>query len=134
MNKNDSCTKWFGISVQCLLLLATYDGLCPSSVLAEKLNTKPSFLRKVITHLVKADLVHAKEGRNGGYSLQSRPENIKLIQVYHAIKADPYSNRFLEIDTECFNSSTHSSLLNLRDEMEEWLEIGLATKTLADML
>lgn len=135
MNNNVSCTKWFGLSVQCLLVLAEYDGICPSTVLAERLHTKSSFLRKILTHLVKAELVAAKEGRNGGYSLGKRPEDITLSHVYESIKADPYAKGFLDVDgTECFDSSTHRALLNLRDEMEQWLLEGLSRKTLADLL
>jgi Rrf2 family protein len=135
MNKNVSCTKWFGLSVQCLLVLAAYDGICPSTVLAEKLHTKSSFVRKILTHLVKAELVAAKEGRNGGYLLAKKPEDISLVDVYEAVKADPYAKGFLDIEgMECFASSTHDALIGLRDEMEQWLLDGLSRKKLADLL
>ncbi|MBM7705041.1 RrF2 family transcriptional regulator [Metabacillus iocasae] len=134
MSGKVSSTKWFGLAVQSLLVLARYDEICPSGVLAEKLNAKSPFLRKVLTNLVKSGLVMAKEGRNGGYSLGKPPEEITLVDVYHAVRTDPYAKGFLDVNEECFTSSTHDALVSLRDEMEGWLIEGLSKKTLAELL
>ncbi|MEI4801234.1 RrF2 family transcriptional regulator [Bacillus sp. NPDC077411] len=135
MKEKVSSTKWFGLAVQSLLVLADYDGICPSAIMAEKLGTKSLFLRKILTHLVKAELIAAKEGRDGGYYLARSANEITLVEVYDAIRADPYSKGFLDVDgKECFSPSTCSALYELRDEMERWLVDGLAKKKLADLL
>jgi hypothetical protein len=41
-----SSTKWFGLALQSLLVLADFDGIAPSGVLADKLGAKSSFLRR----------------------------------------------------------------------------------------
>ncbi|TYR81516.1 Rrf2 family transcriptional regulator [Priestia megaterium] len=135
MKTNVSSTKWFGLAVQCLLVLDEHEELCPSGVLADKLGANSQFLRKILTHLVKSGLIRAKEGRNGGYSLAKPPKEITLASIYEAVRADPYAKGFLDVSSsECFGHSTHDALLELRDEMESWLVEGLSRKTLADLL
>lgn len=45
-----------------------------------------SFLVKIARDLIGANLVRAKEGRGGGYSLVSEPSKITLKQVIEAIE------------------------------------------------
>ncbi|WP_010171099.1 Rrf2 family transcriptional regulator [Bacillus coahuilensis] len=88
-----------------------------------------------MTHLVKAKLIQAKEGRDGGYYLMKSPEDITLFEVYEAMRAEPFPRGFLDVQSkECFAPSTQDALFGLRDEMEGWLIAGLKEKTLADLL
>ncbi|KGX87693.1 RrF2 family transcriptional regulator [Pontibacillus litoralis] len=135
MAEKVSSMKWFGLALEALLVLANEDTLCPSGKLAEKLNSKSTFLRKILTHLVKAELIQAKEGRDGGYALKKRPETITLAEVYDAMKAETFPKGFLDVESkECFLPNTQASLCNLREEMEEWIVTGLKEKTLADLM
>ncbi|MFD1019717.1 RrF2 family transcriptional regulator [Thalassobacillus hwangdonensis] len=135
MAEKVSSLKWFGTALKALLVLADHEGRCPSGQMAEKLESKSLYLRKVLTHLVKAGLIHAKEGRDGGYSLAERPENITLAEVYEAMRSETISKGFLEVEGDaCFSPSTTSALCELRNEMEGWIVDGLEQKTLADLL
>ncbi|WP_420835804.1 RrF2 family transcriptional regulator [Bacillus weihaiensis] len=130
-----SNTSWYGLALQALIILATHEGICPSSVMAKKLGFQSTFLRKVLTHLVKADIIQAKEGRDGGYSLNKSPEEITLAGVYHALTAELFPKGFLNVQSkECFAPPTQDALCDLRDEMEGWIIEGLEKKTLADLL
>ncbi|PLR66904.1 MULTISPECIES: RrF2 family transcriptional regulator [Bacillaceae] len=135
MAEKISSTGWFGMALQALIILADYEGLCPSGKIAEKLESQSAFLRKILTHLVKAGLIQAKEGRDGGYSLVKDPGDITLAEVYDAMKAEPFTKGFLCIESkECFDSTTRTALFELRNEMESWIVDGLKQKTIADLL
>lgn len=123
------------MALQALIVLSDYEGLCPSGKIAEKLESQSAFLRKILTHLVKAGLIQAKEGRDGGYSLVKDPRDITLMEVYDVMKAEPFTKDLLCVEgKECFTSTTRSALIELRDEMESWIVEGLKQKTLADLL
>ncbi len=66
MSEKVSSIMWFSLAVQALLVLADHDGLCNSNKLAVKLDSESGFLRKILSNLVKAGLIQAKEGRDGG--------------------------------------------------------------------
>ncbi|WP_347551602.1 Rrf2 family transcriptional regulator [Pseudalkalibacillus hwajinpoensis] len=135
MAENVSSTRWFGMALQALVVLADHEGLCPSGKMAEKLNSQSAFLRKILTHLVKGGLIQAKEGREGGYSLVKDPADITLAEVYDAMRAEPFPKGFLEVASkECFAPPTRDALCELRDEMESWIVEGLKQKTIADLL
>ncbi|MGM7700487.1 RrF2 family transcriptional regulator [Pseudalkalibacillus sp. Hm43] len=135
MAEKVSNTKWFGMALQALIVLAEEDTLCPSGKIAEKLESQSAFLRKILTHLVKADLIQAKEGRDGGYSLVKKPEEITLAEVYEAMKAENSQKGFLGVESkECFAPPTREALFELKDEMESWLVEGLKQKTIADLI
>lgn len=135
MAEKVSSTRWFGMALQALIVLAQNEGLCPSGKLAEKLDSKSVFLRKILTHLVKADLIQAKEGRDGGYSLVKNPDEIQLSEVYDAMRAETFPKGFFDVESkECFAPPTRESLFELRDEMEGWVIEGLQKKTLADLI
>lgn len=136
MAEKVSSIKWFGLAVQALLVLADHDQLCPSGMLAEQIGYRSAFLRKILTNLVKAGLIQAKEGRDGGYSLAKDPAEISLADVYFAMRAEPFSTGFLEVNhrVECFPPKTLNALCNLKNEMEDWLIEGLSKKSIADLL
>ena len=131
MSKKVSSIMWFGLSIQALLVLAENDGLYPSSKLADKLHSDSGFLRKILSNLVKAGLLQAKEGRDGGYSLAKEPHQIVLADIYAAISSETFFKGFLDVNSkECFEPV----LCNLKTEMESWIINGLKQKTLADLL
>jgi Rrf2 family protein len=80
-------TGWFRIAVQSLVLLAETDGLCNSATIAQELKAHATFLRRVLVSLVQAQIVVAREGRDGGYRLARPPESITLADVYRATRS-----------------------------------------------
>ncbi|WP_369900282.1 Rrf2 family transcriptional regulator [Bacillus manliponensis] len=135
MKDKVSSTRWFGLALQSLLVLAENDGMCTSKILAQKLEAQSTFLRKILAILVREGLIHAKEGRDGGYYLAKSVNDISLKDVYDAMRSEPYSKGFLDVDGKaCFPPETRIALYELKDEMENWLVEGLAKKTLADLL
>lgn len=54
--------------------------------LASHLNLSPTYLSKILTQLVKADLIHSTPGVNGGYSLRRPKAEISFFDVIQAIE------------------------------------------------
>ena len=46
----------------------------------------PDYLAKVMQCLVRAGLVEAQRGKNGGFSLVSTPENVTVLDVINAVE------------------------------------------------
>jgi Rrf2 family protein len=54
--------------------------------LASHMNISHTYLSKVLTQLVKADLIQSTPGVNGGYSLRKKKEDISFFDVTQAIE------------------------------------------------
>jgi Rrf2 family protein len=65
-----------------------YDGSENLSLqpLANHLNMSPTYLSKILTQLVKADLIQSTPGVNGGYSLRKKKEDISFFDVTQAVE------------------------------------------------
>lgn len=81
-------TSQFAIATHALAVLAHDGGGAPIDVLAEAVNTDLSFLRSVMTALVRAQLVEARGGHGGGYHLARPAGGITLQQVHDALDAE----------------------------------------------
>jgi Rrf2 family transcriptional repressor of oqxAB len=79
-------TGWFPVAVQALVVIAGSEGLCSSSTMAQGLHAHAAFVRRVLAQLVRANVVQAREGRDGGYRLARSAEHITLAEVYQAVK------------------------------------------------
>ena len=71
---------WFPVAVQALVYLARSDVACSSSAMAPDLNAHAVFLRRVLAQLGRANLIEAREGRDGGYRLARPPEQITAAE------------------------------------------------------
>jgi Rrf2 family transcriptional regulator, repressor of oqxAB len=81
---------WFPVAVQALVRLAQTDAACSSSAMAPDLRSHAVFLRRVLAQLGRANLIRAREGRDGGYRLARPAEQITLAEIYQAVTAlDP---------------------------------------------
>lgn len=54
--------------------------------LANHMNMSPTYLSKILTQLVKADLIQSAPGMNGGYSLRKHKNEISFFDVIQAIE------------------------------------------------
>ncbi|QOX61923.1 Rrf2 family transcriptional regulator [Anoxybacterium hadale] len=54
--------------------------------LASHMNISPTYLSKILTQLVKADLIQSAPGMNGGYSLRKSKDEISFYDVIQAIE------------------------------------------------
>lgn len=59
----------------------------PSGMLAQSVNACPSFVRRVMSKLSKADLVKATMGKGGSCAIARDPRKITLLDIYKAVEA-----------------------------------------------
>lgn len=81
-------TKATDYALHAIALLAQREGTGNQSLaaLAQKFAVSPTYLSKILTQLVKGNLVRSTPGVSGGYSLQRQPENISLLEVIEAVE------------------------------------------------
>ena len=123
---------WFPVAVQALVVLAETDGHCSSSAMAQDLKAHAVYLRRVLAQLVRANLIQAREGRDGGYRLARSADHITLAEVYQAVVvADPAEHT---TGTSGVNERVHSVLDEIGVEAEHYLLELLSHHTLASVL
>lgn len=79
---------WFAIAVHALSLLARSADGYPSAVIAGSLNTHAVFLRRVLARLVRAGIIAAREGHDGGYYLTRPADQISLAEIYRIMESE----------------------------------------------
>lgn len=78
------------MAVKALVYLEKHGELCASGSIARSIDCEVTLVRRVLTRLVQADLIAAREGREGGYVLTRSADHITLADIYHAIEiCDP---------------------------------------------
>jgi Rrf2 family protein len=102
---------WFPVAVQALVVITGTEGLCSSSAMAQDLKAHAVFVRRVLAQLVRAGIVQAREGRDGGYSLARSADSITLAEVYQAVKIVDSSE-----GTACTNG-VNTRVQNMLDEI-----------------
>lgn len=77
----------FAISTHILTLLASAKGeVLSSEFIAGSVNINPVLIRKEIINLRKYGLVASKEGKNGGSYLNKPAKDIRMSDVYEAVR------------------------------------------------
>ncbi len=78
----------FSIAVHLMIALGfNCEKQATSSELAMSINTSPSFVRRILAKLSKANLVSTTTGKSGSCLLAKKPEDISLLEVYKAVDA-----------------------------------------------
>ena len=123
---------WFPVAVQALVVIAGTEGRCSSHTMAQDLKTHAVFVRRVMTQLARANIVQAREGRDGGYRLARSAEHITLAEVYQAVKvAEPQED---VTDSNGVNARVQTILDEVGAEAEQHLIEALEHLTLASVL
>ena len=78
----------FRIAVHILVRLARDGAFLSSASIACAVNSHATFLRRILALLAQADIVEAREGREGGYGLKRSPDRITLADVFIAIRSE----------------------------------------------
>lgn len=124
---------WFPVAVQALVVIAGTEGTCSSGAMAQDLKAHAVFVRRVLAQLVRAEIVQAHEGRDGGYRLARSADNITLAEVYRAVKIPDITTK----DTVCskgVSGHVQNVLDEIRVEGERCLLEVLSHHTLASVL
>src|SRR5438874_12367423 len=126
------CPGWLPRAVQVLVMLAETDEPCSSSAMAQELKAHAVYLRRVLAQLVRANLIQAREGRDGGYRLARSTDEITLAEVYRAVAVtDPAEHT---TGTGGVNARVQTVLDEFGAEAEHYLLELLSHHTLASVL
>ncbi len=99
-----------GIYVVVILALEKDHNPLKSSQMSELLEVSDSYLKKILSKLVKGGIVSSSASKRGGYQLTRGADEISLLDIYTA----------LELDQDTFESSHYA--LKLFPEQEHVLE------------
>ena len=117
------------------MLLAQRGGseLWPPRRIAEELGESPTYMAKVVRHMVKSRILEAEKGAKGGVRLARRPEEITLLSVVEACQGTlvgDYCRSSRPSRTYC---SFHIAALELHAAitgvLERWTLAGLLERT-----
>jgi len=134
----------FAIAVHIMAVLGCHRAASPSeerppatsAYLAGSVNATPSFIRRVLAVLAKAELVKTVRGASGRCSLQKPPEEITLLDIYHAVDAPKvFALHTYPPEERCSVSCRMNKVMNnLLTDAQTSMEQSLARKTLADFI
>jgi len=100
--------------------------------MAQDLKAHAVYLRRVLAQLVRANLIQAREGRDGGYRLARSADDITLAEVYRAVAVtDPAEHT---TGTGGVNARVQTVLDEFGAEAEHYLLELLSHHTLASVL
>ncbi|QAY68160.1 RrF2 family transcriptional regulator [Paenibacillus protaetiae] len=138
--REEKCTsprnhKWFGLSLQALVVLSHKTCAVSSSEIAPKLCSEATLLRRVLAKLAKAGIVSTREGRDGGYRLSRPADSITLAEVYLAMRVgQPLSSGMLDTTgVSAFGQEMKSAFIDITNELEQMTIEVLSHYTIAQL-
>ncbi|MEK7357273.1 MAG: Rrf2 family transcriptional regulator [Bdellovibrionota bacterium] len=79
----------FPVSVHIMTALAYHeqhgDKRATSEYLAASIRTNPTVIRRLVSRLAEAGLIHSYKGKSGGIELAKKPVEITLKEIYSAV-------------------------------------------------
>lgn len=88
-------------AVRTLMYLAGEGGIVPIAEIAEAMDIPEKYLNRIGLVLRDEGLIFTHRGKNGGYSLGRKPENIRLYDIVLLVEGTVALNRCLEADGYC---------------------------------
>jgi len=79
-------TKSTAYTIQALIELSKYDEPIDVNTLSEKTDIPKPFLAKLLQNLSKKEIIKSFKGIHGGFKLNKKPEEIKIITLFKAIE------------------------------------------------
>lgn len=128
----------FSVSLQIMVTLAyNSDELVNSDYLAKILKTNPTFIRKLVSRLVEANLIESFRGKGGGIKIAQTPQTISLKDIYLASTNDKplISSHKKPVLKSCpVSCSMDSIFCDIADGIESSTQSYLANKYLSDLV
>ena len=124
----------FATSLHILTLLYfQQDELLSSEYIAGSININPSIVRKEISNLKEHGLLTCKEGKGGGSTLSKSAQEIKLSDIYQAVRQSSLLGRSNDPNPKCkVGKQINFHIDKLYTQAEEAMIKKLAHITLAD--
>ena len=119
-------TKTSLLATRALVFLAEAEQgvvVSPRSI-AARLGESPAYMAKVLRSLVKAGILRAEHGRNGGVLLNRRPIDVTLLAIVEACQgaiAGSYCQGIADLRTACaFHRATVELQNSIMTSLSRW--------------
>lgn len=127
----------FSIAVHLMLALG-YAGAqsATSSELARSINTSPSFVRRILAKLSKANLVSTTTGKTGSCRLAKKAEDVSILEIYRAVDApETFTIHDYPVQNSCLVSCNIEAVMQkILDRAQNQFEASLAETSLAELI
>lgn len=127
----------FSIAVHLMLALGYNNGqTATSGELARSINTSPSFVRRILAKLSKANLVSTTTGKSGSCQLTKQPHEISILEIYKAVDApETFVIHDYPVQNSCLVSCNIEAVMQkVLTKAQNQFENSLAETTLAELL
>ena len=124
-------------AVMALADLARFDNTNPISLRDISLRQSISldYLEQIFFKLKKNQIVKSVRGKQGGYVLNKKPNEIKLTNIFHAVDEKVKTVQCNKDSKKGCNSKVAKCIThNLWDELENHINIFFEKKSLEDLL
>ena len=127
----------FSIAVHLMIALGFDKGQqATSSHLATSINTSPSFVRRILAKLSKANLVSTTTGKSGSCLLAKKAEDITLLEIYKAVDApQTFAIHDYPVQNACLVSCNIEAVMQkVLTKAQNSFEGSLGETTLAEVI
>ena len=108
--------------MRAILYLAARNETCSSRDIAEDMSIPRDYLIQLAQLLRNAGIVHARPGKNGGYSLAKDASEIRMLDIFNALQNDrPRSERKEAEDASDLLQDITAACSAVEREMEEYM-------------
>jgi Rrf2 family protein len=127
----------FSIAVHLMIALG-FNGerQATSGELALSVNTSPSFVRRILAKLSKANLVSTTTGKSGSCLLAKKPEDISLLEIYSAVGApETFAIHDYPVQSKCrVSCNIEATMRKVLTKAQKSFEETLAQTSLAEVI
>ena len=127
----------FSIAVHMLIVLGfDSERETTSAKLAMSVNTSPSFVRRILAKLSKANLVSTTTGKSGFCSLAKKPQEISLLEIYQAVGApQTFAIHDYPAQSRCMVScNIEATMQKVLNKVQKSFEGSLQETSLAEVI
>lgn len=108
--------------MRAVLYLAEKGSICSSREVADGMSIPRDYLIQLAQLLRNAGIVHARPGKNGGYSLAKDASEISMLDIFNALQNDrPRSERKEAEDASDLLQDITAACSAVEREMEEYM-------------
>lgn len=108
--------------MRAVLYLAEKGSICSSREVADEMSIPRDYLIQLAQLLRNAGIIHARPGKNGGYSLAKDASNISMLDIFNALQNDrPRSERKEAEDASDLLQDITAACSAVEREMEEYM-------------
>jgi len=126
----------FGLVIQALVIMAKKGNTCSSCEIAELLASEATQLRRILVKLTRENILVTREGRDGGYMLNKKPEDLTLAEIYQALEVGESCHKAVNdtIGIDDFGAQMKLACGDVLEEMDQSVMGVLEKYTIADMV